>query len=129
MTIQKACSCTSAVPSLSPCGTGTTQAALFANVPLLTEILSYHILPIVPFIETAWTTPFFLPGTVLATSIPGRTIHVAPPTSASPTLVGGIGGTGTARVVSPDFEPCKVRSGGALIAYLQSEIHVLKSCK
>ena len=62
----------------------------------------------VPFLETAWTTPFFLPGTVLATALPGRTIRVAPAAGPAPTLVGGTGGRGTAAVVQPDVEPCKV---------------------
>ena len=63
-----------------------------------------------PFLEAVWTSPFFLPGTVLATALPGRTIHVAPSTGPAPTLVGGTGGSGTAHVVHLDVEPCKVRS-------------------
>lgn len=86
---------------------GITQEALLADIPKLTELLSYHILPVVPFLETAWTSPFFLPGTVLATAVPGRTIHVGPAAGPAPTLVGGTGGSGTAKVVHPDVEPCK----------------------
>ena len=42
-------------------------------------ILNYHILPVVPFINATWTTPFFsaLSGPV-ATALPGASIAITP---------------------------------------------------
>jgi uncharacterized surface protein with fasciclin (FAS1) repeats len=56
---------------------GLTLQAALANLPLLRTIVSYHILPNVPVLDAWWSTPFFLPGTVLSTLLgPTATITV-----------------------------------------------------
>jgi len=77
---------------------GITLQAALANIPLLQKVVSYHILPNVPVIDAWWSTPFFLPGTVLATLLsPQATIRVSPNGALN----------GLAMVSGPDSPTCK----------------------
>lgn len=77
---------------------GLTAAQTLANVPLMQKIVGYHILPNVPVIDAWWSTPFFLPGTVLSTLLgPKATITIAP----TGTLNGKV------KAVGPDSPTCK----------------------
>lgn len=54
-----------------------TFTSALANLSLLRQIVSYHILPNVPVIDAWWSTPFLLPETVLSTLLgPTATIIV-----------------------------------------------------
>ncbi|KAK9812520.1 hypothetical protein WJX73_005534 [Symbiochloris irregularis] len=68
------------------------------------DILQYHLLPPVPFIETTWTTPFFsaLSGPI-DTSLSGAKISVEP-SGSSYTFTGP---SNSAKLVTGDIEACK----------------------
>ena len=80
----------------------TLDEAIAANSKLLQEIVSYHILPPVPYLLALWTTPFFLPDTILATVLPQENVVVGPGQ-----VLQAAGGN-MALIVKPDIDSCKV---------------------